>query len=365
MEHQNSDDQGNHSSATPQVSLGAMLREARERLNFSVADVAVQIKFSPRQIEALEADDFKNLPETAFLRGFVRSYAKILNLDAQAVLDALPQATKPAAELKPASVDVPFPVDDSSQKNLILLGAALLLAVIVVGFAVWHFTAPPKEASVAKIETPVSLPAETQSIPEPPVLSPSVDTEAISAKAEKRSADAEKKPPVHTRQEKVEKTTRVTDSAPAEAKPRSSVKVEKSSVKAAKPAADQTVPQTQPTESAPDLTVPQTQPTESAADLTVPQTQSTESPGDGTTMPTTLLRLVFDEESWAEVKDKDGNILSSRIHPADSEMSLHGHAPLSVVVGHAASVHLFKNGEPIDLAPYTNASSEVARLTLE
>ena len=55
-----------------------MLREARERLGLSVADVAAQIKFAPRQIEALEADDFKHLPEAAFLRGFVRSYAKIL-----------------------------------------------------------------------------------------------------------------------------------------------------------------------------------------------------------------------------------------------------------------------------------------------
>ena len=78
MEHlpENNAEQGNLSAAIPLTSLGRMLREAREHLGLSVADVAAQIKFAPRQIEALEADDFKHLPEAAFLRGFVRSYAK-------------------------------------------------------------------------------------------------------------------------------------------------------------------------------------------------------------------------------------------------------------------------------------------------
>jgi cytoskeleton protein RodZ len=82
MEHpsENNSGQGNRPAAT---SLGNILREAREKLGLSVADVAGQIKFAPRQIEALEAEDFKRLPEAAFLRGFVRSYAKILHLDAE------------------------------------------------------------------------------------------------------------------------------------------------------------------------------------------------------------------------------------------------------------------------------------------
>src|ERR1039458_7621063 len=94
MEHlpENNAEQSNRSAEIPLTSLGRMLREARERFGLSVADVAAQIKFAPRQIEALEADDFKHLPEAAFLRGFVRSYAKILHLDAQTLLAAHPGA---------------------------------------------------------------------------------------------------------------------------------------------------------------------------------------------------------------------------------------------------------------------------------
>ena len=75
--------------------------------------------------------------------------------------------------------------------------------------------------------------------------------------------------------------------------------------------------------------------------------------------------MVFDEESWAEVTDKDGKIISSRVHPPGSEMDLHGHLPLSLVIGHAAATHLYQDGKPVDLAPFTNSTSEVARITLE
>ena len=134
---ENNAEQDDSSAATPKPSLGRMLREARECLGLSVADVADQIKFAPRQIEALESDDFQRLPEMPFVRGFVRSYARILHLDAQMLLAALPQAETVSTQFEPASVDVPFPVAHSAQRqNMILLGAALLLAVLVVAFAV-------------------------------------------------------------------------------------------------------------------------------------------------------------------------------------------------------------------------------------
>lgn len=306
MEHlpENNAEQGNRPAAIP-LSLGRMLREARERLGLSVQDVAAQTKFAPRQIEALEADDFKHLPETAFLRGFVRSYAKILNMDAQTLLAALPQTKAAVAELIPASVDVPFPVAQPTQKqNVVLLGAALLLAVIVVGFAVWHFTTPPKQSEIAKIEIPVPLPSEMPIVPAPPVPQQNMTAPAI----------------------------------PAEPKLRSSVAVEKSPVRAAKTPAAQVVPKTESTD---------------------PATRH------DTPAETTTLRLVFDEESWTEITDKDGKILSSKVNPRGSELNLKGPMPLSLVIGHAATAHLYQDGEEVDLAPYINSSSEVARLILE
>ena len=157
---ENNSGQGNNPAAKKSSSTGSMLREAREDLGLTVADVAGQIKFAPRQIEALEADDFKHLPEAAFLRGFVRSYAKILKLDAESLLANMPSAKTAAAELIPSSVDVPFPSEqDNRQQNLVWLGAASVLAVLVLGLAFWHYKSPlkqPKELAKAQTTEPIN-----------------------------------------------------------------------------------------------------------------------------------------------------------------------------------------------------------------
>src|SRR3990172_6628531 len=106
---ENNSEQGYRSAIAPVASPGRTLREARERLGLSVADVANQIKFATRQIDALEADNFQQLQGATFLRGFVRSYAKILHLDAQPLLDQLPVDKPVPQQLTPASVNMPFP----------------------------------------------------------------------------------------------------------------------------------------------------------------------------------------------------------------------------------------------------------------
>ena len=376
MEHQNSDDQGNHSSATPQVSLGAMLREARERLNFSVADVAVQIKFSPRQIEALEADDFKNLPETAFLRGFVRSYAKILNLDAQPLLAALPKEDVATAELVPPSVDVPYPVDNASQiQTLILLGAALLLAVVAVGFSVWHYTIPPKQSTSAKFETPVPLTAEKQAMPTPPVQEQSTPVPSNHSKTKRESSSTSEQismQPEKSQRERIKAITSTTQPSATAAK--SSVRAAKTKAVAAAAKSSVLAAKTKAAAAAAQSSVRATKTKAVAvaakssvlAAKTKTQSESTDS-GNMNEMeaPNTKLRLVFDEESWAEITDKDGNLISSQINPRGSELNVKGRLPLSLVIGHGATTHLFKDGKPVDLTPYINSSSEVARVTLK
>jgi histidyl-tRNA synthetase len=52
--------------------------------------VAQQLKLSPRQVRALETDDFTRLPGRTFVRGFVRNYARLVALDPELVLGALP-----------------------------------------------------------------------------------------------------------------------------------------------------------------------------------------------------------------------------------------------------------------------------------
>jgi cytoskeleton protein RodZ len=76
-----------------------------------------------------------------------------------------------------------------------------------------------------------------------------------------------------------------------------------------------------------------------------------------------VMRLAFDEESWVEVTDRDGEVILSDLGEQGTMRTLRGLPPLAVVIGNAPGVILTYNDQVVDLVPYTRA--DVARLTLE
>jgi cytoskeleton protein RodZ len=81
---------------------GSVLRRAREARGQSISDVVQVIRFSARQIEALERDDYASLPGSTAVRGLVRNYAKFLKLDAAPLLAQLdPAVPVPEADVRP------------------------------------------------------------------------------------------------------------------------------------------------------------------------------------------------------------------------------------------------------------------------
>lgn len=328
------------------VRSGILLREARERLGLSVADAAAQTKLAPRQIDALEADDYQHLPEMAFVRGFVRSYAKVLHLDPQPLLAALPQAKVISTQVSPASVEVPFPDARSPQlQNLIWLGAALFLSVVVVAFAVWHYTSPGSPAEPDQpVEAALPLPAEMHVIPASAVAEMAASSVASTAPVAHSAVSSARVviAPVATMP-----AAKLPPAQPAQAT--GAVKPTPA-IPAAKPAQPVVAPATKPPVAAAKPLAPAAKPAAPAANA------ATESSN---------LRLTFSEESWTEVRDKNGNIVSSQLNPAGSELRLSGQGPFSLVVGRATSARLTYKGKTVDMKPHTNATSDVARLMLE
>ncbi|MGH8762666.1 MAG: DUF4115 domain-containing protein, partial [Nitrosospira sp.] len=78
-----------------------------------------------------------------------------------------------------------------------------------------------------------------------------------------------------------------------------------------------------------------------------------------------VLRLVFEGESWVEVKDSRGRLLLSRVNLPGTEQVLYGKSPFSLAIGNAAEVKLAYNNKPVDLAPHINAFGGTARLSLK
>jgi cytoskeleton protein RodZ len=73
--------------------------------------------------------------------------------------------------------------------------------------------------------------------------------------------------------------------------------------------------------------------------------------------------MVFERQSWVEVRDRDDRIVFSQLNPAGAVHHVQGQAPLNVVIGNASGVRVTYNGKLVDLAPHTRV--EVARLTLD
>ena len=76
-------------SPAESVTAPASLRALRLARNWSVDDVAVRIKYTARQIDALEAGRFEELPRGLALRGLVRSYARQVGIDSAALEGSL------------------------------------------------------------------------------------------------------------------------------------------------------------------------------------------------------------------------------------------------------------------------------------
>ena len=71
----------------PIISAGKILAEKRMEWEMTVQDVASHLNLGADTIEALEADDYDRLPGTTFVKGYIRSYAKLLKMDVENLMD--------------------------------------------------------------------------------------------------------------------------------------------------------------------------------------------------------------------------------------------------------------------------------------
>ncbi len=92
----NANETNNERDDTPAGSLtavGAELATARQRKEMSLEAAAAALHLGPEMLRALEAGDEKRLPGQAFVRGYVKSYARLLGLDETAMVARLPDAS--------------------------------------------------------------------------------------------------------------------------------------------------------------------------------------------------------------------------------------------------------------------------------
>ena len=281
---------------------GSLLAQAREAAGLTLPAVAQQLKLAPRQVKALEEDDFAHLPERTFVRGFVRNYARLLHLDPTLVLAALPDANIASTLDRPSLAGSSramgeLPKSLPAHRRPARWAIPLALAAIVAMTAAYELTRPA-------VDAPVSMAAN-----------PAIGSGAVSTAPVSPAAPAD--PSV----------TLLRNPLLAEPTAQSSVVGAAAKLDASNPPA--------------------------------PATPSAAFAPDGIDAP---LVLAFRGASWAEVKARGGAVVLSTIGINGATHSVRGSPPFEVWLGNADVVTMTYRGQPVDLAPHTKQN--VARLTL-
>jgi cytoskeleton protein RodZ len=141
----------------------AALAQAREAAGLSLEEAARQLKFAPRQLQALEAGELQRLPGGTFVRGMVRSYARLLGLDAEPLLAQIGGHAAPQdAERLAQRFRQPVPFSDGARRsNLTYVALSLaLLAVVVIVALEWRQerAGAPRMAFVSAAQQPAEPP---------------------------------------------------------------------------------------------------------------------------------------------------------------------------------------------------------------
>jgi len=308
---------------------GASLKAARERKGLSLDEAAQALKLAPRQIKALENEDFGQLPGRTFARGFVRNYARLLNLDGEALVAQLPDASHEPALASPSLRSTGATIGEVPATRvarpafLWLVPVALVTLIAGAGGYEWYRNRAP---SIKRIEptTPAAAVAPA----------PTAGT-ARSELANPLTAPPSNESP------KVESLAPTASAAPATL-PGSSVPVARATVPAA----------SAPAPSASDAA-------ETPAAAATPTASPAAPAAAGAEAP---LVLNYRAPAWTQVRDARGQVLVSRVVPAGSEQPVRGTPPFEVTIGNARAVTVVYRGQEVDLARYTRQN--VARLRL-
>ena len=361
----------------------ALLTEARERLGLSQKEVADQLYLTTSFIKHIDDGEFSRIPKAAFIKGYLRTYARVVGLSGDeivALYDAELQVAEPTLgmqkvteeDLGTASITGPV-----LQTGLIsLAGMALIVAVI------WWAVSDPEEKTPPGIVQPAASQSATQDslgVGFDFTLSPQ---DAIVLPSEQASLDQAGLGP----QVEMAETLRALDAVqPALAEigsgngEVSAILVAEESIQEAE--ADQSISdqsisdQSIADQSISDRSISKraisalASSAEESTDVDV-DTVKVERTTDGTRRFITVnaggpdkLALSFKGECWVEIADNQFGSIYYDLNQANDVLTIYGTAPFKVLLGKATVVEMIYNGGPVELEPFIGPD-RAAKLTV-
>jgi cytoskeleton protein RodZ len=156
--------------------VGVVLAHARQAAGLSQEEAAVRLRFATRQLDALERSEWGRLPGGAAVRAMVRSYARLLGLDAEAMVARVGrEAVLPDADRLAQRLRQPVPFSDGARRSNVVYAAlsiGLLAVVVVVAFEWQGERRDPAQLTFVSAAQQPAEPARTVTAGEPPQAAP-------------------------------------------------------------------------------------------------------------------------------------------------------------------------------------------------
>ncbi|HRY15260.1 MAG: helix-turn-helix domain-containing protein [Candidatus Competibacteraceae bacterium] len=339
------------------ASLGAWFARTRAQHGAEQRDVARHLMLNPSIIQAIENDDFARLGPPVFVRGYLSRYARLLDMPDQEVLECYRQQAGEVSE-EPPPLQVVHPLRRQTRARD-LRGLLYLTLLVGAGWAaiqhlpdldpgrlavLWSdersMDAEQTASNTLNAKTQVQYPFQFKSVetispdrfssPDSALQPPVAHVQPATPPSSKSTAETEETP--------LESTSVVFTTPQGPAAP-------------AQPASLLSVPGVQTAVAAP------------ASSLAALPAQDSPAPTmvDGETK----LLLEFSNDCWVEVKDAEGNVLTSRLMRANTTHALSGAAPFKVTLGNAPAARIILDDRLVDTTVYVPRRGTVSRFTLD
>ncbi|MBE8566776.1 MULTISPECIES: cytoskeleton protein RodZ [Vibrio] len=299
-------------TVAPAIEAGTLLKNKRESLGLTQKQISDRLKLRVTLIQQIEENQFESDQVATFMRGYIRSYAKYVNLDEKVVLNALHHSGD-AQHQEQEMLSFSRKTKTEKHNSRIMLLTWSIFAVIVGISSLWWWQNQQQDTlsqSLANTESSEEL-----------VVEESLDPELTSLEVIEAEQNTETSPVT-------ENSDELTEVSSAE----DSVTLDPVEViEEAPEAADVASVTAEPETVAPEAVVNE-------------------------------LVMQFSADCWIQVKDASGKTLSTGIKKAGQTLNLSGTAPYKVILGAPEGVSMTFASEPVDLSGYT--SGKVARITL-